>query len=180
MAAAFATAGVPARSSPPHLARLARRPVLGFRAPPDSRHPLHALRGGADPEVKAKGMSKATEEATKKWGFEVGLWKASKEGNGSARELLKRYGGAYILTSVSFAIVSYATCYLAIDNGVDTAALLAKVGIAYSAKAETAGTAAIAYAVHKAASPIRFPPTVALTPVVAKWLSGGKEEEEQK
>lgn len=29
------------------------------------------------------------------------------------------------------------------------------------------GTAALAYAVHKAASPIRFPPTVALTPVRA-------------
>jgi len=32
------------------------------------------------------------------------------------------------------------------------------------------GTAAIAYAAHKALSPIRFPPTVALTPVVARWL----------
>jgi len=35
------------------------------------------------------------------------------------------------------------------------------------------GTFAIAYAAHKALSPVRFPPTVALTPVVAKWL--GKE-----
>lgn len=37
------------------------------------------------------------------------------------------------------------------------------------------GTAAIAYAAHKAASPIRFPPTVALTPVVANWI--GKKTE---
>lgn len=35
------------------------------------------------------------------------------------------------------------------------------------------GTFAIAYAAHKALSPVRFPPTVALTPLVAKWL--GKE-----
>lgn len=35
------------------------------------------------------------------------------------------------------------------------------------------GTVALAYAAHKAASPIRFPPTVALTPVVARAL--GKE-----
>lgn len=35
------------------------------------------------------------------------------------------------------------------------------------------GTFAIAYAAHKALSPVRFPPTVALTPVVARWL--GKE-----
>lgn len=39
---------------------------------------------------------------------------------------------------------------------------------------EKVGTFAIAYAAHKALSPVRFPPTVALTPVVAKWL--GKEE----
>ena len=38
---------------------------------------------------------------------------------------------------------------------------------------ETVGTFAIAYAAHKALSPVRFPPTVALTPLVAKWL--GKE-----
>ncbi len=38
------------------------------------------------------------------------------------------------------------------------------------------GTFAIAYAAHKALSPIRFPPTVALTPVVAKWI-GNKAAE---
>lgn len=32
------------------------------------------------------------------------------------------------------------------------------------------GTFAIAYAAHKALSPVRFPPTVALTPMVAKWI----------
>jgi hypothetical protein len=30
----------------------------------------------------------------------------------------------------------------------------------------------IAYVAHKAASPIRFPPTVALTPVVSRKLFG--------
>ena len=35
---------------------------------------------------------------------------------------------------------------------------------------EKMGTFAIAYAAHKALSPVRFPPTVALTPVVARWL----------
>jgi hypothetical protein len=43
------------------------------------------------------------------------------------------------------------------------------------------GTFAVAYAAHKALSPVRFPPTVALTPVVAKWIgkdkaSGSNEE----
>ena len=46
---------------------------------------------------------------------------------------------------------------------------------------EKVGTVAIAYAAHKAASPIRFPPTVALTPIVAGWMgkTGKKAEEEE-
>ena len=38
---------------------------------------------------------------------------------------------------------------------------------------EKVGTLALAYAAHKALSPVRFPPTVALTPVVARWLGRG-------
>jgi hypothetical protein len=64
-----------------------------------------------------------------------------------------------------------------VSNGVDVAALLDKIGIKATAAASNAGTAGIAYAVHKAASPIRFPPTVALTPIVAKWI--GKEPQEK-
>ncbi len=59
----------------------------------------------------------------------------------------------------------------------DVGALLAKVGITnVGDTGEKAGTFAIAYAAHKAASPIRFPPTVLLTPVVAKLI--GKEPNE--
>lgn len=56
------------------------------------------------------------------------------------------------------------------DAGVDVAALLSKVGINVNATSEKVGTVAIAYAAHKALSPVRFPPTVALTPVVARFL----------
>ncbi|KAL2932652.1 DNA mismatch repair protein MutL [Bienertia sinuspersici] len=45
-----------------------------------------------------------------------------------------------------------------------------KVGIATNETGEKVGTFALAYAAHKAASPIRFPPTVALTPIVASWI----------
>lgn len=44
---------------------------------------------------------------------------------------------------------------------------------------EQASVLALAYAVHKASSPIRFPPTVALTPVVARWLGKNVEEEDK-
>eukprot|EP00747_Dinoflagellata_sp_TGD_P166083 gnl/TRDRNA2_/TRDRNA2_188336_c0_seq1.p1 gnl/TRDRNA2_/TRDRNA2_188336_c0~~gnl/TRDRNA2_/TRDRNA2_188336_c0_seq1.p1 ORF type:complete len:288 (+),score=42.01 gnl/TRDRNA2_/TRDRNA2_188336_c0_seq1:76-939(+) len=117
------------------------------------------------------------EEATKKYGLEVGLFKAftAKEGESKVKpqDLLKKYGIAYLATSISLAIVSYATCYGLVSAGIDVAALLAKVGIQVTGASSTAGTAAIAYVFHKAASPIRFPPTVALTPFVAKWI--GKE-----
>lgn len=126
------------------------------------------------------------EEATKKYGLEVGLFKAfqNKDGDVKPGDLLKKYGSAYLATSISLAIVSYATCYALISAGVDVDALLSKVGIEATKTSSTAGTAAIAYAVHKAASPIRFPPTVALTPVVAGWLGkkmeGGEEGAETK
>ncbi|KOO25517.1 hypothetical protein Ctob_005703 [Chrysochromulina tobinii] len=114
------------------------------------------------------------DEVVEKYGLEAGLFSALKKGGSgdgkvTAGELLKRYGGAYLLTSTSFAIVSFALCYLAVDNGVDVAALLEKVGLEVVVPKE-AGTIGLAYAIHKAASPIRFPPTVALTPVVAKRL----------
>jgi len=64
-----------------------------------------------------------------------------------------------------------------VSNGVDVPGLLGKLGIDASATAEKAGTFAIAYAAHKAASPIRFPPTVALTPVVARLLGKAPKEE---
>ena len=57
----------------------------------------------------------------------------------------------------------------------DIGALLAKIGIQVNARNETVGTVAIAYAAHKALSPVRFPPTVALTPVVARLL--GRNED---
>jgi hypothetical protein len=85
-----------------------------------------------------------------------------------SQELLAKYGAAYLLTSISFSIVSYTLCYLLVANGIDVGALLEKVGIRSTTAASNAGTVAIAYACHKAASPIRFPPTVAMTPVVAR------------
>lgn len=53
-----------------------------------------------------------------------------------------------------------------------------QVGISTDGTGEKIGTFALAYAAHKAASPIRFPPTVALTPVVATWI--GKKVDQEK
>ena len=121
------------------------------------------------------------EEITKKYGLEAGIFTAltskDKEGKVDAKVLLAKYGSAYLVTSISLAAVSFAICYVLVDAGIDVAALLSKVGIAADGKAETAGTLAIAYAAHKAASPIRFPPTVALTPLTAKYLFNRKDDD---
>lgn len=149
-------------------------------------------------QKKGEGQApRATEDldaVTRKWGLEAGLWKlfTSKDERGEgaevapkkgsqAKELLARYGGAYILTSVTLSVISFGLCYALISNGVDVPALLAKVGIQNGGTGETVGTVALAYAAHKAASPIRFPPTVALTPIVAGWFSkkGTKPDESE-
>ncbi|KAL4441834.1 hypothetical protein ABPG77_003750 [Micractinium sp. CCAP 211/92] len=133
------------------------------------------LTASSQPQSKSEA-----EVTTEKFGLEAGLWKVwsdkGKDGQSKgqqAKQLLARYGSAYLLTSISFAAVSFAACYFAVDAGVDVASLLSRVGIQVNSTSESVGTFAIAYAAHKALSPVRFPPTVALTPVVAKWI--GKE-----
>jgi hypothetical protein len=125
---------------------------------------------------KTKTEATSAEETTEKYGLEVGLAQSIKDEDGdSAKSLLKKYGVAYLVTSIPLALVSFTICYLLVDNGVDVAALLSRIGIESSSATDKAGTFAIAYAAHKASSPIRFPPTVLLTPVVAKLI--GKEPE---
>lgn len=127
------------------------------------------------------------DETTRKLGLEAGLWKifTSKEkpAEGApasktvqAKDLLTRYGGAYLITSISLSLVSFGLCYVLVNNGIDVNAILDKVGIHANETGEKVGAFALAYAAHKAASPIRFPPTVALTPIVAGWL--GREPAE--
>lgn len=60
--------------------------------------------------------------------------------------------------------------------GVDISSLLGQFGLSVNDTSETVGTFALAYAAHKALSPVRFPPTVALTPVVAKMIGAKKDE----
>jgi hypothetical protein len=137
----------------------------------------------------ALNQQQQNDDVVEKMGLEAGLFQAltnkdkqsddGKPGVQKATDLLKRYGGAYLLTSTSLALVSFAICYAAVDNGVDVSALLKTVNIETSSTSETVGTVGIAYAVHKAASPIRFPPTVALTPIVARKLFGRTDDDVQ-
>ncbi|KAG9128977.1 hypothetical protein Leryth_014758 [Lithospermum erythrorhizon] len=145
---------------------------------------VRAVKGKTE-EIKAPSSA---EDITKKYGLEAGLWKIfsnKEEGNADekkskgdqAKELLGKYGGAYLATSITLSLISFTMCYALISAGVDVQALLQKVGISASETGEKVGTFALAYAAHKAASPIRFPPTVALTPIVASWI-GKKVDKE--
>ena len=130
------------------------------------------------------------EKITEKYGLEAGLWNVfsqKSETTGadargtkmdSAKKLLKKYGSAYLVTSISLSIVSISLCYALISAGVDVPGLLDRVGLSVTSTSEKFGTFALAYAAHKAMSPIRFPPTVALTPVVAGWLGKKPVEDE--
>ena len=143
-------------------------------------HPLLMSTEEAEEDEEFEPKKLSVEETTKKYGLEVGLFKSMRsndDGEVKPGELLKKYGAAYLITSITLAIISYTICYFLVNAGVDVAALLKKVGIEVSSGATNAGTAGIAYVIHKAASPIRFPPTVALTPVVANII--GKEPNDE-
>ncbi|KAG2452568.1 hypothetical protein HYH02_002805 [Chlamydomonas schloesseri] len=146
----------------------------------------HVVKASPTTEEPKTANKSEAELATEKYGLEAGLLTAltSKDEGGEgklsnteqAKRLLAQYGSAYLITSISFAIVSFAACYVAVDSGVDMAGMLGRFGLEVSDTSEKVGTFALAYAAHKALSPVRFPPTVALTPVVAKYLGKKKEE----
>lgn len=44
-----------------------------------------------------------------------------------AKELLAKYGGAYLATSITLSLISFTLCYALISAGIDVQALLQKV-----------------------------------------------------
>ncbi|MCL7025949.1 hypothetical protein MKW94_012476 [Papaver nudicaule] len=150
---------------------------------PNSKQHFITVRALKETTEESKSNNPSSpEEITQKFGLEAGLWKifsskgeeeesGEKSKGEQAKELLTKYGGAYLATSISLSLISFSLCYALINAGVDVQALLQRVGISASETGEKVGTFALAYAAHKAASPIRFPPTVALTPVVAGWIA---------
>ena len=86
---------------------------------------------------------------------------------------------AFLCISPAMPVILQVRGFSSNAAGVDVPALLQRLGLQPSDTSEKVGTFAIAYAAHKALSPVRFPPTVALTPVVAK-LIGKKPTEADK
>jgi hypothetical protein len=90
-----------------HSRALARPYAGGF--PPDTW--VDAVRGQVLTAKKGEGKA------------------AGKSKGSQAKELLKRYGSAYLITSISLSLISFGLCYLLVYNGVDVAALLQQIGM---------------------------------------------------
>ena len=178
------------RASSVGKARAARHAIETRRSPAGWGALARVHTGGPEKKVEAPtaarrlvvvhGTEDDVDAVTKKWSLGAGLWKAfrSKPTEGetgkscmdTAKKLLKRYGGAYLITSISLSLVSITICYVLVSAGMDVASILDAIGLGAYTNGEKVGTFAIAYAAHKALSPVRFPPTVALTPIVAGWM----------
>ena len=71
------------------------------------------------------GAQADPKQTTEKYGLEAGLWQiftskdpvTGKTKGDQAKDLLKKYGSAYLITSISFAIVSFAACYALVYAG---------------------------------------------------------------
>ncbi|PKU79309.1 hypothetical protein MA16_Dca000654 [Dendrobium catenatum] len=102
---------------------------------------IRATQETTEKEKETETTSSA-EEITEKYGLEFGLWKIfrSKEGEkgadgvvkekskaDQAKELLAKYGGAYLATSITLSLISFSLCYLLVSAGIDVQALLSKV-----------------------------------------------------
>lgn len=106
----------------------------------------------------------------------MGIPEQSKEP--TAKEYAQLYGGSYLVTSIGLSILSYATLYGLITVGIDIRTLMNGLGNwlartplgrpnGLDSISDNASTAVLAYIVHKALSPLRFPVTIAATPIVA-------------
>lgn len=87
--------------------------------------------------VSCAVLQNDAESTTEKWGLEAGLFKVftnkdndSKKTKGQqAKELITRYGSAYLITSISFAIVSFTLCYALISSGMHVGLISSQVTI---------------------------------------------------
>ena len=129
-----------------------RKPPLPGRQPelPDAEEPAETSRNSFWAKLRARTRGVTLADA-------------------KPAEVLKRYGVTYVVCSIMLSLCSFSLFYALVASGViDVTALLGSVGVTLRGRSERAGAVGLAYAMHKMASPIRFPPTVALTAVVAR------------
>jgi len=100
----------------------------------------------------------------------------------SVSDLVKQYGKIGIVVHFTIGFSTLALFYTAIRYGVDVSSVLAYFGIHLGNSGSGAGAFAIALICNKAIFPIRLPITLAVTPIVARYLKRRdiKKDEEMK
>ena len=90
------------------------------------------------------------------------------------KKLFDDYG--YVALSVYWIIFlsTVAVFYIALERGVDVAALIERMGMDWGEAAEKTGTIAVAYAATKILQPLRILLTLALVPPVGTWWNKRK------
>lgn len=90
-----------------------------------------------------------------------------------AKTFALEYGRVGVATHVMLSAMSFSTIYIVVSSGVDVTALLNAVGFSPSTSetaTNSAGSFLIAYTIYKVLSPVRWPITFAVTPVVLRAL----------
>lgn len=116
---------------------------------------------------------------------------AAMDKKAKAKEFAQLYGFSYVGTSVTMSAVSFAVWYALVAAGVDVRAVISALGDWLATTpvgrpsvladiSDSVGTATLAYIAHKASSPLRFPLTIAATPVVARAFSRRKGGDDAK
>lgn len=106
-------------------------------------------------------------------------WVVSETFTLSPKNLLKRYGFAYLFSSITLSLCSYTLFYELVKRDMDVEGFLSNLGISIP-QSKYYGAAALAYALHKAASPIRFPPTLLLTQLLGKLMGKQVSPEDER
>ena len=138
----------------PHLSTHARR-TRAFHHISNPSSCLLALRTPEEPPP-VQPTTPEDDDVTSK-GLEFALFKSATNSDASGptpQELLKKYGAAYLMTSIPLAAVSFGLCYFLVSTGVDVTSLISKIpGLSVNDATTQTGNVAIAYAAHKALSP---------------------------
>nr|XP_023017746.1 protein FAM210B, mitochondrial-like [Leptinotarsa decemlineata] len=90
------------------------------------------------------------------------------------KKAVKEYGSTVIVFHVGISLLSLGTCYLLVSAGLDVAAIFKAVGLedwtSNNQLAASAGTFAVAYAVHKVFAPARIAITLGSVPFIVRYL----------
>ncbi|XP_018561361.1 protein FAM210B, mitochondrial-like [Anoplophora glabripennis] len=90
------------------------------------------------------------------------------------KKAVKEYGTTVIVFHIGISLMSLGTCYLLVSSGLDVTKVFAAVGLnewaTKSQIASSAGTFAVAYAIHKVFMPARIAITLTSVPLIVRYL----------